>query len=299
MRYKILTLGCLLSAFAALAQHEHHTASKPSTAVVVGVEPQPLLAHALRLSEALSFLGSSLQKEDEQNLRELLDLPLTPKTAETIQQILDPYCLAFVDINPEARVKVSRGPAEATLMQHGWTSFLVKVKNDAHVTAKLQAESPHAMPALHMSEHGPRAKKENLLSPGQVANRFLEIQMFDDRPLSGHLSGLGLEYAVVQLYSKDAGKREAEIGFNIGQGTQDIGFRSTINVLFTVKPSVKVKFNQRRSENSGRGGFPRQITKFHRVLQAFTLCLRVVLLHLTNIPISFFNHRSIAPTENM
>jgi hypothetical protein len=53
-----------------------------------------------------------------------------------------------------------------------------------------------------------------------------------------NLSGLGLEYAVVQIYSKEAGKREVELGFNIGQGTQDIGFRNTINILFDVSPSV-------------------------------------------------------------
>jgi hypothetical protein len=243
MLRKYITLICFCVAVPAAAQHEHHPTPVPSATAVSGVEPQPLLAHALRLTEALSFLGSSLRKEDEQQLRELLDLPLTEKTSEAIQNILDPYCLAIVDINPEARVKISRGAAPAQLMQHGWTSFLIKVKNGAGVTAKLQAESSHALPALHMSSSGPRAKKENLLSAGQVANRFLEIQMFDGRPLSPNLSGLELEYGVVQIYSKDAGKREAELGFNIGQGTQDIGFRSSINVLFTILPSVKVKFN--------------------------------------------------------
>ncbi len=242
MFQKYLTLICLLITATSAAQHEHHQAPIPSKSIVTGVEPQPLLAHALRLSEALSFLGSSLRTEDEQKLRGLLDLPLSEKTSETIQQILDPYCLAVVDINPEARVKVARGEAAATLMQHGWTSFLVKVKNDAGVTAKLQAESMHAMPALHMSTSEPRARTENLLTEGQVANRFLEVQMFDGRPLSSNLSGLEMEYAVVQIYCKDAGKREAELGFNIGQGTQDIGFRSAINILFNIEPSVKVKF---------------------------------------------------------
>src|SRR5688500_1967578 len=89
----------------------------------------------------------------------------------------------------------------------------------------------------------PRPKKENLLTPGQVANRFLEIEMYNNRPLSPNLSGLALEYAVVQIYTKDAGKREAEIGFNIGQGTQDIGFRSNISVLFNILPAVKVNFH--------------------------------------------------------
>ena len=247
---KFITLIYLFVATAATAQHEHHPAPITSSTTVLDVEAQPLLAHALRLSEALSFLGSSLRKEDEQDLRELLDSPLDERTVGTIQRILDPYCLAIVDINPEARVKVVRGQSDARLVQHGWTSFLVKVKNDAGVTARLQAESAHAMPALHMSSSGHRARKENLLSPGQVANRFLEIQMFDSRPLSPNLSGLELQYAVVQIYSKDAGKREAELGFNIGQGTQDVGFRSSVNILFTILPSVKVKLGVKDDDGS-------------------------------------------------
>ena len=76
-------------------------------------------------------------------------------------------------------------------------------------------------------------KKKNLL-PGQVANRFLEMQIYRNRPMLPHLSGLKLEYAILQIYSKDAGQREVELGFNVGQGTQDIGFRNTVNILFNI-----------------------------------------------------------------
>src|SRR5688572_1103929 len=237
--FVLVILPALLS-----AQHEHHEHANTKNSVVEA-EPQPLLAHAIRLSEALSFLGSSLSKEDQRQLKELQDQPLTKQTSKQVQAILDPYCLAHVDINPEARVMVTRGAATARLMQHGWTSFLVKVKNAAGVTAKLKAESSNAAPVLHITSYPMQAhaKKENLLTPGQVANRFLDVQMYYDRPLSPNLSGLSLEYGVVQIYCKDAGKREAEIGFNIGQGTQDIGFRSNINVLFTILPSIKVIFD--------------------------------------------------------
>jgi hypothetical protein len=136
--------------------------------------------------------------------------------------------------------KVARGPAKAKLMQGGWTSFLVKVKNEAGVTAQLEAESENARPDLHISTSNPRALKENSLTEGQVENRFLEIQMYRSRPLLPNLSGLKLEYAVLQIYSKDAGQREAEIGFNIGHGTQDVGFRNAINVLFKIQHAVKL-----------------------------------------------------------
>ncbi len=64
--------------------------------------------------------------------------------------------------------------------------------------------------------------------------------MYRNPPLLQRLSGLNLEYAVVQIYSKDASQREVQLGFDIGQGTQDIGFRNAILVLFNIRPSVKV-----------------------------------------------------------
>ena len=60
------------------------------------------------------------------------------------------------------------------------------------------------------------------------------------RPLSKPLSGLPLEYRVVELYSRDAGRREARLRFHAGQGTQDLAARSELDILFTCDPSVKV-----------------------------------------------------------
>ncbi len=210
---------------------------------VSGVEPQPLLAQAIRLDEALSFLGSALSAEDAARLRALQDNALSEETTRRIQQILDPYCLAMVNINPEGRVMVVRGPGTAELVQGGWKSFLIKVHNNAGVTARLQVESTNGRPLLHISTNSPRVKTENILTPGQVANRFLELSMYRNRPLQPNLSGLKLEYAIVQIYSKDVGQREANIGFHIGQGSQDIGFRNAIDILFNCRPSVSVIFN--------------------------------------------------------
>ncbi len=119
--------------------------------LVRGVEAQPFMAQVLRLEEALSFLGSSLAPEDEARLAALRDQAPDQSVVEAVQQILDPYCLAMVEINPEARVKVIRGPAEAELIETGWRSFLIKVHNDADVNAELVVESPNAMPILHRS----------------------------------------------------------------------------------------------------------------------------------------------------
>jgi hypothetical protein len=242
----VLTAWWLLP-MACSAQHEGHHGNQH---VSSSVEPQPLLAQALRLKEALIFLGSSLSAEDGKRLDALKGKPLNNETVKQIQEILDPYCLATVAINPEARVKVLRGPAVPRIIQNGWTSFIVKVMNEAGSTAQLQVESPNAAFAMHAPSFEPRVKKENVITAGEVANRFLEIQVYRNRPMLSHLSGLKVEYAIVQIYSKDAGQREAEIGFNIGQGTQDIGFRNTIPILFTIAPSVKVIFRVKDDDGS-------------------------------------------------
>jgi hypothetical protein len=229
---------------------QHPASHEPATNMISDIDPQPLLAQAIRLKEALSFLGSSLSARDEKALTALQHEPLTPQVSMLVQKILDPYCLAIIDINPESRVKVTRGAAKAQLIQSGWVSFLVKVNNDAGVTAQLQVESPNAAAPLHVSSMDVTAKQGNILTPGEVASRFLEMQLYRNRPLLPNLSGLKLEYVVLQIYCKDAGQREAEIGFNIGQGTQDIGFRNAVSILFNSSPSVKVMLHIKDDDGS-------------------------------------------------
>ncbi|HEY0053834.1 MAG TPA: CehA/McbA family metallohydrolase [Pedobacter sp.] len=237
--------------FPLLVFAQHPTHQDPTTQpIIADIEPQPLLAQALRLREALSHLGSPLSQQDEKRLLTLQHQPLTQQIVKEVQSILDPYCLAFININPETRVKVERGPARAKLIQGGWVSYLVKINNDAGVTAQLKVESPNSSTPLYAPSFDAEVDKKKILTPGQIANRFLEMQVYHNRPLLPNLSGLKLEYAVVQIYSKDSGQREVEIGFNIGQGTQDIGFRNTINILFTINPSVNVTFHVKDHDGS-------------------------------------------------
>ncbi len=227
----LITLAPFLSVQAQKEHHQHH---------IENVETQPLLAQAKRLADALDFLGSSLSPGDKTKLEALQQAGNNQHTVREVQHILDSYCIAIVNINPEGRVKVVRGSAEAKLIQSGWTSFLVKVENQSGATAPLHVESPNALLPQHFPSFDPKVKAENVISRGQVANRFMEIQMYRNKPMQENLSGLALEYAIVQLYSSEKGKREVEIGFNIGHGSQDVGFRNTISVLFDILPSVKV-----------------------------------------------------------
>ena len=209
--------------------------------LVRGVEAQPLKGQSKRVAEALAYLGEPLTKDQQAALDKAVALTDNDQASEAIQKLLDARCLAGVSINPESRVKVARGPAEAELVQHGWRVFLVKVHNEAGVTAPLRATSPNAEPLHKRSTGSPDPRPS--VTPADVPNRWMDIMTFDQQPLVAKLSGLELEYRIVQIYSRDKGKREALIGFNVGQGTQDIGFRNEVAVLFECQPAVRVKLS--------------------------------------------------------
>ena len=219
--------------------------------LVEGVELQPLAAQVGRLVEALDYLGAPLAKAEQERLREAASQSDETKGVALIQELLDPHCLAGVNINPEMRVKVAVGPAKPALVEKGWKTFLVKVENQAGATAELRAVSPNAV-AVYESGSGTASdkyyKKKGASLERKPSDVWLDLDMFNQQPMKQNLSGLRLEYALVQLYSRDAGKREAKLSFNVGQGTQDIGYRNEVDILFEAAPSTEVTF-QIKDEN--------------------------------------------------
>jgi len=203
------------------------------------VDWQPFAAQIERLIEATDYLGSPFSSEDKAAVRKLIAAGNTKDSSSKLQGILDRRCLFGVQINPEMRVKVIQGAAKPELVEQGWRIFLVKVQNESGTTADLRALSPSAVslfePANTASDKAlQRASKPNL------DDRWLELQMFNSQPLRSQLSGLALDYRIVQLYSRDPGKREARISFNVGQGTQDLGFRNETDTLFDCLPAQEV-----------------------------------------------------------
>ncbi|MDG2382814.1 MAG: CehA/McbA family metallohydrolase [Pirellulaceae bacterium] len=227
MRTLSLLFACLFSTVA--------TADLPQ---VTSVESQPLKSQVSRLIRALEFLGQPLNQADQQQLQEALEQS-DEVAVPALQAVLDQQCIAGVHINPESRVKIARGPATAELMEQGWRVFLVKIHNEAGVTAPLRVASPNAAP-LYQQSTGKAAPTPSIL-PTDVPNRWLDVEMYTERPLLKTLSGLELEYQIVQLYSRDHGKREAILSFDVGQGTQDLGFRNQVPILFECQPAVKVR----------------------------------------------------------
>jgi len=175
------------------------------------VEGQPLAAQVQRVAEALEFLGEPLRAEQ----RALLAQACKDRDVKAIQRLLDPRCLAGVRVSGPRQLEVQPGPARPELVQQGWRVFLVKVHNEAGVKdVELKAMSPNAAP-LHVPSSSSPAPK--VTSVGEVGNRFLDLEMFGKQPLLPTLSGLELEYRILQVYSRDAGRREAKLGFGLYQ----------------------------------------------------------------------------------
>jgi hypothetical protein len=194
----------------------------PRLPLVPNVDPNRLFAQVRRVLGAIETLGSWLSAEDRETLEAVLRRARARQAAaagEAIQRVLDRSCLVAVHINPETRVKVARGPVRPVLVQRGWQPFLVRVHNEAGTTAALRGTS--AQEGAHTQTPAAR-----------LADGWLTLRMFDDPPLLPTLSGLELEYRIARLYSHAAGRREASLAFDVGQGTQDLGFRNELPILF-------------------------------------------------------------------
>ncbi|MEQ8209448.1 MAG: CehA/McbA family metallohydrolase [Lacipirellulaceae bacterium] len=165
------------------------------------VDAQPLLVQVKRLSEALDFIGNPLPEATKQKLDELRDEPSEAKVAQIVQELLDPLCIAAVEID-EGKLTASRQENRHEIVERGWRSFLVKVCNRSDLTSRLRLDSPNARTVPH-------AKQED------VESRWMGLAMFDGRPLQPNLSGLELEYRIVQIYSRDQGDKDAVLEFSI------------------------------------------------------------------------------------
>ena len=208
----------------------------------IEVDPQPLCSQTRRLLQALHDLGTPLKQDDEAALEQLINDPGSPAVVARVQKILNSYALFDVTINPEGRVSVVQGTAQARLWQHGWRVFLVRVDNQATATGRLNCRSQQALPdsgqapnsritATGIVPPGSSAPVQSITS-GDVADRWLDLQMYDQPPLASALGGLPLEYRIVQLYSRESGQKEAVIAFSLGPGSEDLAFRSSAPIVF-------------------------------------------------------------------
>ena len=207
--------------------------------IATDVPLQPFALQVRQVENALEYEGQPLTAEERQRIDAAIAESDNGASIAGIENVLDPHVLAVVTITPESRVQVAQGTAKPELVEHGTRLFLVKVRNGAGVTAPLVVESPNSGDVFIQSDTS--SKPAMKLTPADAKDRWMDISLFNKDPMSERLSGLRLEYRVLEVYSRDAGQRAAKISFNVGQGTQDIGFRNDMVTLFNCLPVRNLK----------------------------------------------------------
>ena len=226
----LLILGIFGLIFSCESNQSPHFSSGDLPDIVQQVDFQPFAKNVKRLVRKLEYLGAPLSENTVQDLDRLVNDTINQDIV-AIQQILDQFCLASVMINPESRVKSSQGPAPAKIYQDHPQRFLVKIINEAGVTSRLGLSS----------DESPASNKEVDYTHAQMSDANNDLFHFRvympggswlHSPSKQKLTGLEVNYAVVFVTCNETGKREATLSFDVGQGTQDIGFRSDLPILF-------------------------------------------------------------------
>jgi hypothetical protein len=180
---------------------------------------QPFAQQVRQVETSLAFLGQPLAQKDLEAINHAIGNANEAGAIEQVEQILDRYTLAIVDINAEGRVKVLAGSVKPELVEAGTRIFLVKVINKAGVTAPLVAESPNALPLFVQSDSSPEPPKK--ISAEDTRNRWMGLELYDKEPMSPRLTGLPLEYRILQIYSRDQGQRS---GAMLGRERKTLDF---------------------------------------------------------------------------
>jgi hypothetical protein len=208
---------------------------------LAGIPLQPLAQQVRRLTAALDLLGQPFDPATQQRIDQAIAESDETAAVASLQRVIDPYVLAIVDINAESRVMVERGAAASQLVQGGPRFFLVKVVNHAGVTSPLAVSSPNSGNVYVTSNGDPSPAM--LLTQADVRDRWAAISLASSPTLDKRLSGFPLDYQILEISRRDAGQRSAIISFSVGQGTQDLGFRNDLTILFNAAPSHRLKLH--------------------------------------------------------
>ncbi|MEZ6089287.1 MAG: CehA/McbA family metallohydrolase [Pirellulaceae bacterium] len=142
------------------------------------------------------------------------------ETATSLREVraaLQPLVLLNVSVNPESRVKIGCRSTQVSLHQGKPERFLIEVDNIAGITA------PLSLSAINLASNPPDKAS------------WLGIDVVESPFTSQYFTGAEWEYKVVQLTPQTAGLREVRIVGEAGQGTQDLGFRATADLLLNIE----------------------------------------------------------------
>jgi hypothetical protein len=174
------------------------------------VDPQPYFAGVARAIVGMAKVGEPLRASDAEGLAALMRQQ-DQAAVEAAESILARYTLVHVEIEADGYPRTTAGSAPRTLIEQGWRAFLVRVSNpigntlSLDINAGLGVRSETTSLSSHTSAQRPGIASSMALGP-RTARGWLTSQMYLAPPLGPALSGLPVEYRVIQLYSRDRGR---------------------------------------------------------------------------------------------
>ncbi len=186
------------------------------------VDPQPYFAGVNRAVGALADLGAPLAPADASRITALA-LQNDRAAVAGAEGILGRYTLASLSLGPDGSVGLAPGGAERTLVEQGWRMFLVRVDNPAGSTDGFELIQGGFRTPGRMQPGNSVAQRSTLLdtlNKGPLIEKmWLMAQLHETTSIVRWgieipvipLSGIPLEYHVVQLFCRDRGPRTADL----------------------------------------------------------------------------------------
>ena len=187
-----------------------------STPLSLYANPEKKLSLETRKKTLLEIANDLKRFGDDIKSRIAIKQIKEAKNQSELNTAIDPMTLIDVSINPESRVKISSTNSKITLAPNESRFFVIRVDNTAGITATLNL-SP-----IDLATDPPTLAK------------WCTIEVVNDLIFSNHFSGKKQEYKLMKITPNFAGLKEIRISGDAGQGTQDLGFRATADLLLEV-----------------------------------------------------------------
>ncbi len=189
---------------------------------ITDIPAQTYFAGVKRALEALDKLGAPVAAADALQIT-ALGAQNDAASVDASEKILDRYSLATLAVEADGSAHWVVGGTHRILIEQGWRLFLIRISNPA-------AHTDNLLISLGTGDvHGPghmggagaaRAYLPDSLSQApRIEKMWLMSQVYETTPLIAFgqelatvpLSGIPVEYRVIQLFSRNSGRRSSKI----------------------------------------------------------------------------------------
>lgn len=256
-------IGAGLTAALLLNHRKLFAATEPPP---TNIAPQPYFAQLGRVVDVLRDLGDPIDPDDVALLENLARTPSSTDITRA-EKALERYVLLRCHIDQQGKAVTTPGAATTKLVEQGWRSFLVRVDNPFAFQGEVDLISDTGEPEGDLIL--PSQRNNNSIEPAlpwgysvdhpmqqpDYAARWMGYKFYSGQLMPPRLSGLGIEYRVLQLYSRDRGRKSAYLQILSAPSQRPLwswlGARRGFEATFDCLPSKDVELEI--LDGDGRG----------------------------------------------